>query len=314
MQKIPLIQYLPLTRPKAAKLFLKKLHKAGVMSILDLEDSAQDPFSKIKTIELKSSARAGLALISRDSTINHTSKVFIRINAIDSEYYKDDINSVISAYKNGMKITGVFLPKVDSYLNIEDLYKKLSIINTKIEIIPMIETESGLNNLAEILKSDTINNYFSRVHFGHFDYCLDAKIWPFLDPVHSDFWAVVEKIVNLVRKFNKTYIHTPFPFTKNEELFWASSFHLKKLYPSLDFWICTLNSELSLSCQPKETIPFEISSPQFSEVFLIDEAHKICNNFLDGRANKRSFSVSNERFIPPHQYFAAKNYLKNAKS
>ena len=314
MQKIPLIQYLPLTRPKAAKLFLKKLHKADVMSILDLEDSAQDPFSKSRTADLKSSSRAGLDLISRDSTINHTSKVYIRINAIGSEYYKDDINTVISAYKNGMKITGVFLPKVESYSNIEDLYKNLSIFNRKIEIVPMIETELGLNNLAEILKSDTINNYFSRIHYGHFDYCLDAKIWPFLDPVHSDFWVVVEKIVNLVQKFNKTYIHTPFPFTKNEELFWASSFHLKKLYPSLDFWISTLNSELSLSFQPKETIPFEISSPHFSKAFLINEANKICKNFLAGRANKRSFSVSNERFIPPHQYFAAKNYLKNAGS
>ena len=314
MQKIPLIQYLPLTRPKAAKLFLKKLHKANVMSILDLEDSAQDPFSKSKTAVLKLNARAGLDLISKDSSINHTSKVYIRINAINSRYYKEDVDSVISAYENGMDITGVFLPKVESYLNIQDLFTRLSVLNRKIEIVPMIETEAGLNNLAEILKSDSKNNYFSRIHYGHFDYCLDAKIWPFLDPIHNDFWVVVEKIVTLVQKSNKTYIHTPFPFTKDEELFWASSFYLKNLYPSLDCWICTLNSELSLSFQPKEVIPLALSQPHFSRAFLIDEANKICKNFLDGRANKRSFSVSKDRFIPPHQYFAAKNYLENIGS
>ena len=109
---------------------------------------------------------------------------------------------------------------------------------------------------------------------------------------------------------NKSYIHTPFPFTRNEKLFWESSFHLKSLYPFNDIWICTLNSELSLSSQPNKVSQLDISSPNFSESFLINEAKKICKNFLEGRANKRSFSVSDERFIPPHQYFAAKYYLE----
>ncbi len=310
MKKIPLIQYLPLTRPKAAKLFLKKLHKAKVMSILDLEDSAQDPFSKSKTAKLKVLARDGLELISKDTGIFYTSKVYIRINSIDSAFYNNDVNSVISAYENGMQISGVFLPKVENYSCIEDLTRKLSIVNKKVEIVAMIETVEGLNNLEEILNLDAKNEYISRVHYGHFDYCLDAKIWPFLDPIHNDFWSVVEKVVKLVQISNKTYIHTPFPFTKNEKLFWDSSFHLKNLYPMLDIWICTLNSELSLSSQPSKVTNLEISHPNFSKSFLINEANKICKNFLEGRANKRSFSVSDERFIPPHQYFAAMNYLE----
>ena len=309
MKKIPLIQYLPLTRPKAAKLFLKKLTKAKVMSILDLEDSAQDPFSKSRTAKLKISARHGLELISKDSYISCCSNVYIRINSSDSEFYNDDVESVISAYANGMKITGVFLPKVESYSQVENLIRKLSIVNEKVELVAMIETVEGLNNLEEMLKLDTNNNFISRVHYGHFDYCLDAKIWPFLDPIHRDFWSVVEKVVKPVLRSNKTYIHTPFPFTRNEKLFWESSFHLKNLYPFSDIWICTLNSELSLSSQPKKVSELDISSPNFSESFLINEAKKICKNFLEGRANKRSFSVSDERFIPPHQYFAAKHYL-----
>ena len=155
------------------------------------------------------------------------------------------------------------------------------------------------------------SNLFKRIHYGHFDYCLDAKIWPFTDPIHSDFWDIIKPIAELIQSYNKTYIHTPFPFPKDESLFWASSFYIKTLFPSLDIWICTLNSELSLSKQPSEIIPLEIVNPDVSKTYLIDEANKICADFLDGRANKRSFSVSDNRFIPPHQYFAAKNYLQS---
>ena len=44
MSDIAVIQYLPLTHPRATLRFVKKLNAKGVMSILDLEDSTQDPF------------------------------------------------------------------------------------------------------------------------------------------------------------------------------------------------------------------------------------------------------------------------------
>ena len=54
----------------------------------------------------------------------------------------------------------------------------------------------------------------------------------------------------------------------------------------------------------------EISSPETSMEFKIQEAKKIQEDFLAGRANRRSFGVSSNRFIPPHQYFAAEHFLK----
>ena len=48
MKDINIIQYLPLTHPRATLRFIKKFDAAGVMSILDLEDSAQDPFDEEK--------------------------------------------------------------------------------------------------------------------------------------------------------------------------------------------------------------------------------------------------------------------------
>ena len=314
MNTIPIIQYLPLTRPKATERYTKTLNKSNVMVILDLEDSAQNPFDINETDQLKIQARGGLKSISKNSDFAPTCNTYIRINAINTKYFEDDIQSVITACNNNIGLTGIFVPKVESYLSIKEINNKLSKASRRLEIIPMIETVKGMENLPNILESDKKNNLFSRIHYGHFDYCLDAQIWPFTDPFHNEFWKIVKTVAKLILRYQKTYIHTPFPFPKNEQLFWASSFYLKKLFPSQDIWICTLNSELSLSSQPNEISSLDFIVPDISTKNLINEAKIICDNFLSGRANKRSFSVSNERFIPPHQYFAAKNYLKNLKT
>jgi hypothetical protein len=310
MNTIPIIQYLPLTRPKATERFAKKLNKSNVMVILDLEDSAQNPFSIEETNKLKIQARCGLDLISKSSTFIPSCKTYVRINSINTKYFEEDIQSVISA-GNNMNITGIFVPKVEDYLTIKKINNKLSETNRKLEIIPMIETTEGMRNLSSILDSDKDNNLFSRIHYGHFDYCLDAQIWPFSDPFHFEFWEIIKTVASLLFNNNKTYIHSPFPFPNNEKLFWASSFYLKKLFPTLDIWICTLNSELSLSNQPDKILPLDFIEYDSSTKNLTNEAKIICDNFLSGRANKRSFSVFDDRFIPPHQYFAAKEYLKN---
>lgn len=313
MNPIPIIQYLPLTRPKATERFAKKLNKSNVMVILDLEDSAQNPFSIKETNKLKIQARCGLESISKSSTFIPSCKTYVRINSINTKYFEEDIQSVISA-SNHLDLAGIFAPKIEDYLTIKKIHNKLSEINRKIEIIPMIETIKGMRNLSNILESDKDNNLFSRIHYGHFDYCLDAQIWPFSDPFHFEFWKIIKTVAGLVLKSNKTYIHTPFPFPNNERLFWASSFYLKKLFPSLDIWISTLNSELSLSNQPDTILPLDFINYESSNKNLVNEAKIICDNFLSGRANKRSFSVYDDRFIPPHQYFAAKEFLKNIKN
>ena len=154
MKKIPIIQYLPLTRPKATKLFTKKLNNSNVMVILDLEDSAQDPFSNNETDKLKIQARIGLDLISKDSGFITTCKTYIRINAINTKYFEDDMQSVISSCNNNMPLTGIFVPKVENYSCIKDIDNRLSATNNKLEIIPMIETVKGMQNLPNIMEND----------------------------------------------------------------------------------------------------------------------------------------------------------------
>ena len=317
MNDLKIIQYLPLTHPRATLRFVKRLNTAGVMSILDLEDSAQDPFDKNATKELKIKARKNfLELVESNSWSGDEfdCPVYVRINSITTEFYEEDIDTVIKIHNEGFPIKGIFLPMVDSYDDIEKTHLLLADSEKSnkrpLEIIPMIETKAGMNNLNLILKSDINNLKFSKVHYGHFDYCLDANLWPFPDPDHDSFWELVNPMIDLILNYNKTYIHTPFPFPDNSSLFWAASRYLKNLYPNDEIWVCTLNSELSLSEDVDNFNKLKIVSPNHSKDFNINEARKIIQQFLEGRANRRSFGVSNNRFIPPHQFFVAESYLK----
>ena len=308
-----LIQYLPLTHPKATMRFMKRLNNAGVMSILDLEDSAQDPFDEAKTSELKISSRNNFLEIAQNTSWKSEDfqlPIFVRVNDMSTSFFEEDIKTIIEISKTKFPINGIFLPKVSTYEDITKTFDLLSFADHPIEIVPMIETKVGMENLELLLTADTAKK-FTKIHYGHFDYALDADLWPFPDPNHKFFWNHISPMIELIHKFNKTYIHTPFPFPKNLDLFWASSEYLLNLFPDHQPWICTLNAELSHSQKPDVLKPIEFLKYDLSSTEYRQEAQKIIDSFLAGRANKRSFGMSSDRFIPPHQYFAALKYLED---
>ncbi len=234
-----LIQYLPLTHPKATMRFMKRLNNAGVMSILDLEDSAQDPFDEAKTSELKISSRNNFLEIAQNTSWKSEDfqlPIFVRVNDMSTSFFEEDIKTIIEISKTKFPISGIFLPKVSTYEDITKTFDLLSLADHPIEIVPMIETKVGMENLELLLTADTAKK-FTKIHYGHFDYALDADLWPFPDPNHKFFWNHISPMIELIHKFNKTYIHTPFPFPKNLDLFWASSEYLLNLFPDHQPWI-----------------------------------------------------------------------------
>lgn len=322
MSDIAVIQYLPLTHPRATLRFVKKLNAKGVMSILDLEDSAQDPFDIEKTRELKVNARTNFHALINSKTWQgdeFNNPIYVRVNSSTTEFFEDDIKSVLSILDSGFPLSGIFLPMVESYAEIEELHALIehhTLTNDSVgslEIIPMIETGKGMAGLADILGRDKGRELFTKIHYGHFDYCLDANLWPFPDPNQDSFWSLVEPMINLILSYKKTYIHTPFPFPNDIDLFWRASRHLLRLFPNKDIWACTLNSELSFSEEPDNLVPLTIVTCDTSPDYKKIEAQIIKEHYLAGRANRRSFGVSNSRFIPPHQFFAAEKFLKNSE-
>ena len=198
-----LLQYLPLTRPLAVKALSKKLDKNNVMLILDLEDSIQDPFSKIKTQKLKELARKNLYWLSNQNIkINTKNKIFIRINSLDTEDFTKDIEIIKKIiFEKNLSIDGLFLPKIEDYDQIEIVERNLKFKNKKLLYVPIIETKKGMEYLENILKKDIKKSLIFAIHYGHFDYCLDTKSWPFPDPFHNEFWEIITYIVNLSIKY-----------------------------------------------------------------------------------------------------------------
>ena len=66
--------------------------------------------------------------------------------------------------------------------------------------------------------------------------------------------------------------------------------------------------------EDKNRTTLQINDENISMEEMIKEAKLIKKQFLEGRANRRSFGISDHRFIPPHQYFAAEYFLKNFKN
>ena len=66
---------------------------------------------------------------------------------------------------------GIFLPKVETFLEIESVYKKIN--SSDLKVVPIIESINGVKNLITILEEDK-NKIISYIHYGHFDYCLNS--------------------------------------------------------------------------------------------------------------------------------------------
>ena len=93
-------------------------------------------------------------------------------------------------------------------------------------------------------------------------------------------------------------------------MFWQCAIKTEDMSDLNEVWHCCVNSSLALSERPKTTSELTIIKYQFSNDNKIVIANNIIKDFLGGRSNKRSFGVSDHRFIAPHQYLAAKKYLK----
>ena len=208
-------QYLSLVRYRGLKSVLKNYENIKISIILDLEDSVQDLFDQKKTSQLKKIARDGLVFLSKQK-LEIKNGLYLRINKIDTMEFEKDLIALKKAIVNGMKINGIFLPKVENFFEIESVYKKINSENLK--IVPIIESVNGVKNLISIIEKDK-NKIISFIHYGHFDYCLNSNLWPFPEPYHHEFWNIIENIIKICTTKKINFIQTPFPITQNYDLY-----------------------------------------------------------------------------------------------
>ena len=102
----------------------------------------------------------------------------------------------------------IFLPKVHSSLQIKiavDALISMGINNY--ELIPIIESHKGIENLVQIM--DSFNEHISKIAFGHCDYNYDCNIFPFIHQDSNKYWLWIKKIADRIGE-KILFINSPF--------------------------------------------------------------------------------------------------------
>lgn len=139
--------FVPGDRP----LRFEKATRSGVHAvILDLEDSLPPA--------MKSEGRAAVA------TYAATERVVVRVNAEDTPWFADDLDSLV-----GSSVAGIMLPKAGDETAIAEIADRLP----GVPILPLIETAQGFSRLAQLV---AVSPSVCRLVFGTIDFQLDLGI------------------------------------------------------------------------------------------------------------------------------------------
>ena len=132
--------------------------------ILDLEDA-------VATAEKRATRDAVIAALVRP----RRALLYVRVNAVDTEFCYDDLAAIVRP-----GLDGVILPKVESAAGLAtadwlltQLERERGLTPRAIDLVPIIETARGLNQIDAILAAGT---RVKRVAFGAGDFTLDVNM------------------------------------------------------------------------------------------------------------------------------------------
>lgn len=306
-ENISIFQYLSLVRYKGLPKIIKNITTRDISIILDFEDSSKDIFNPKNTINLKSQCRDGFKFLNSRNT--KFLNIYLRINGLKSKYFNEDLKFLKENINKGFRVKGMFIPKIENYEDIKKIDNLFNLKKKKIKIIPLIESKKGLKNIDNILSMDKKKLIYG-IHYGHFDYCLSNRIWPFPEPYHKEYWDIIFEIIKCCLKYKKKYIQTPFPIINNPKLFYKSIAFIKRKFPKLDLSLTLVNyDERFFNKSYNINDKLIIKKISKDKEFNIKFAKKLMSAYINTKKQKKSFSLSEKRFIPPHQYIAAKYFL-----
>ena len=132
--------------------------------ILDLEDA-------VATAEKRATRDAVIAALTRP----RRALLYVRVNAVDTEFCYGDFAAIVRP-----GLDGVILPKVESAAGLAtadwllaQLEREQGLMPRAIDLVPIIETARGLNQIDAILAAGT---RVKRVAFGAGDFTLDVNM------------------------------------------------------------------------------------------------------------------------------------------
>ncbi len=238
-------------------------------------------------------------------------KIALRMNSDAPEFNKD-----MEAISNSF-INSILLPKIETVnqiKRIENLFKDKNIRFD--EMVPIIETKTAMTNLEKIV--DLLPPKITRLGFGHCDYNLDIKAFPFFHQNSIEYWKWIKKIHSAVSNKNLTIINSPYLELDNYSFFRSMLHNLYDMFgpEAGQTALNSMQSELINKFKPEsEHINFnELIRHRLDLRVPYKYENKIIESYESNNKDKMfSISEKSKILISPHEYLAAKKYSSAKK-
>jgi len=289
---------------------LIKCAETGAVLCFDFEDSIHNWINPENTSELKQHYRNTFRHIANNLIPEIPGlKIGVRINANQKDIVKD-----IDVLAN-LKIHSILIPKVEKSEQIETLEKQLYNANVLYdELIPIMESRNGINNLPIILSS--FHEKIDKIGFGHCDYNMSIQKFPFFHQNSTEYWKWINRIHSIVSQFDISYINSAFLDLKNDSFFYSILYHLEELFGEKAGQFTLTHNQSVLGKTFKNRIELkafdnlvgnnlDLSVPKGS-------AEKLILNFENDNKGI-GFTVLGKTglLISPHEYNSAKKHLEH---
>lgn len=312
------MQFLAVQRPAVLYRMLSRFTLPEAIIVLDLEDALWEVTCPEQTRQQKAQGRENLVDFARTwPEIFTQRRLGLRLNQSSGPEFARDLEA-LAKIAHLARFETLVLTKVESAAEVSACQARFETCGICYQNLALIlETQRGLANLPQILK-----NLDPRVRFivyGHYDYSLDAGVWPFLDFDEIAYWAAASAFIRQVEACHLSYIHPPYFQIYNEFQF-SENFRRLKTFCQRPFGILTLGEQQTrLSwelAQVDSGLDLQPLRPtcQFSSAERRILAHKVITAFEANRRLGVSFALDAKtgQFISPHVYLAAVNYLERS--
>jgi citrate lyase beta subunit len=287
--------------------YFNKIMNSIAVFTFDLEDSIHDFYDEAKSCKLKDKYRQILRnVLFQNSTILKGNNIAIRINNPSTKEFSKDINFLKGL--NEITWETIIIPKVESTDQIKITLQELRRYQVKFQNIAIFtETTKGLLALKEIIS----NNFpeLKYVIFGHADYNLDNKIFPFIHQAETEYWSWVEKIFKELKDSDVMFINSPCLFLGDDDLFIYNLNKLSDIFKG-QFGQMTLTLNQTIICN--SFIKSDFDKYKYSNKKKIEETKFALDliKTVNGTESDKSFSINEVQYLTcPQEVLMAKLFL-----
>jgi len=330
LNQMQIYQFIPLASLSVMRRLIGQAH-TGTVPVLDLEDGLIDIHDPSLTKDRRRACRDHLIQLCGESIpAAHCKPLALRINPYGTADFLEDL-LVARVLADCFGIQSILLAKTSSAQDLVAAQKVFCAEGIACgSIIPMIETKTALEDVDQIAaKASEIGS--TCVIYGHHDYCLDAKIWPFPAPDDPSYWLPVQAVAKAALARDVRYLHPPIGTLQDCSQLGLLLIGLKAICGEyFDVFSSGISQTPILRRMHDALSDLDQSDHQSSYDLALDAASKplraglskpsdpkrlaeeVVKTFMVNHRVRHSFAADSrkDRFISPHEYLAALNYLE----